>query len=334
HEQASLVHLSREFERASSRHSEEFRREMIRRAEHIYELGARRKLINRCLRVLGVDPKATNASKPPADVSGLPGEDNADFDRDTQEVEKVLATLYRHRCLIYSGYLIWTSQVRDELMRFLYIQDCLTAIEYYMSESATKVVRNATSADGKGDAGNGASTDAQEVKARGEGGSSAAAAPTDEALAKHDSGSSDDRRGKQERSGRKSTDQRSVASGSSRHTLNIPKMLRRLRSSDRVEDAPSTPKGSSGRSFLWRSKKSQKGQPRQPKPPQKPKERRKEEYKPPKHSVGSNKFDKGLKSVWDDFMHYRPYYSILIEFLNSQVSMRVDEKTSTTSAIA
>ncbi|KAJ2802689.1 Protein SABRE, partial [Coemansia furcata] len=77
-----------------------------------------------------------------------------------------------------------------------------------------------------------------------------------------------------------------------------------------------------------------KGQPRQPKPLQKPKERRKEEYKPPKHSVGSNKFDKGLKSVWDDFVHYRPYYSILIEFLNSQVSMRVDEKTSTTSAIA
>ncbi|KAJ2422860.1 Protein SABRE, partial [Coemansia sp. RSA 2531] len=33
-------------------------------------------------------------------------------------------------------------------------------------------------------------------------------------------------------------------------------------------------------------------------------------------------------------MHYRPYYSFLIEFLNSQVSMRVDEKTSTTSAIA
>ncbi|KAJ1906020.1 Protein SABRE, partial [Coemansia sp. S17] len=340
HEQASLVHLSREFERASSRHSEEFRREMIRRAEHIYELGARRKLINRCLRVLGVDPDATNAGQLP-DVTGLPSEDDADFDRDTQQVEKVLATLYRHRCLIYSGYLIWTSQVRDELMRFLYIQDCLTAIEYYMSETATKVVRNAMSTNGKGEAGDVASTDAYDGK--GHAADSSAGAPSDERLAKHDSigSGNDEYKSRPPRSGRKSADQRSVASGSSRHTLNIPKMLRRLRSSDRVEDARSTPKGTSGRSFLWRSKKSRqgdrsppKGKQRQPKPLQKPKERRKEEYKPPKHSVGSNKFDKGLKRVWDDFMHYRPYYSFLIEFLNSQVSMRVDEKTSTTSAIA
>ncbi|KAJ2823878.1 Protein SABRE, partial [Coemansia furcata] len=343
HEQASLVHLSREFERASSRHSEEFRREMIRRAEHIYELGARRKLINRCLRVLGVDPEAANAGQLLADVAGLPNEDDADFDRDTQEVEKVLATLYRHRCLIYSGYLIWTTQVRDELMRFLYIQDCLTAIEYYMSESATKVVRNAMSANGKGDVGDEAGTDAHDGKGKERETSSSADIPADEGIAKHDiiGSGNDEYKSRPPRSGRRSADQRSVASGSSRHTLNIPKMLRRLRSSDRVEDARSSPKGSSGRSFLWRSKKARqgdrspaKGQPRQPKPLQKPKERRKEEYKPPKHSVGSNKFDKGLKSVWDDFVHYRPYYSILIEFLNSQVSMRVDEKTSTTSAIA
>ncbi|KAJ2361537.1 hypothetical protein IW150_007221, partial [Coemansia sp. RSA 2607] len=144
HEQASLAHLSREFERASSRHSEDFRKEMVRRAEHIYELGARRKLINRCLRFLGVDPDVAESEQ----MAGIsePAEEDLDFDRDTQEVEKVLATLYRHRFLIYSGYLIWTTQVRDKLMRFLYIQDCLTAIEYYLSESATKVVRTVTSA--------------------------------------------------------------------------------------------------------------------------------------------------------------------------------------------
>ncbi|KAJ2491884.1 Protein SABRE [Coemansia sp. RSA 2050] len=343
-EQASLVHLSQEFERASSRHSEEFRREMIRRAEHIYELGARRKLINRCLRVLGVDPDATSAGQLQADAIG-PNEGDADFDRDTQEVEKVLATLYRHRCLIYSGYLIWTSQVRDELMRFLYIQDCLTAIEYYMSETATKVVRNAMPANGKGDAGGIASTDAHddEGKGRGRKASTSTSAAAGERLTKHGSiGSShEEYKSKLPRSGYKSADQRSVASGSSHRTLNIPKMLRRLRSSDRVDDVHSPSKGSSGRSFLWRSKKSRqgsrsptKGKQRQPKPLQKPKELRKEEYKPPKHSVGSNKFDKGLKSVWDDFMNYRPYYSFLIEFLNSQVSLRVDEKTSATSAIA
>ncbi|KAJ2351631.1 hypothetical protein H4S02_013590, partial [Coemansia sp. RSA 2611] len=187
-EQASLVHLSQEFERASSRHSEEFRREMIRRAEHIYELGARRKLINRCLRVLGVDPDATNAGQLLADAIG-PNEEDADFDRDTKEVEKVLATLYRHRCLIYSGYLIWTSQVRDELMRFLYIQDCLTAIEYYMSETATKVVRNAMSANGRGDGGDTASSGAHddEVKGRGRKASTSAGATAGEGLAKHES---------------------------------------------------------------------------------------------------------------------------------------------------
>ncbi|KAJ1998586.1 Protein SABRE, partial [Coemansia thaxteri] len=113
-------------------------------------------------------------------------------------------------------------------------------------------------------------------------------------------------------------------------------MLRRLRSSDKVEGS----RDSTGRGFLWRSKKGQRGErnsvqnQRQPKPPQKPKERRKEEYKPPQHRVGSNKFDQGLSRIWDDFMRYRPYYSFLVEFLNSQVSMRVDEKTSTTSAIA
>ncbi|KAJ2684706.1 Protein SABRE [Coemansia spiralis] len=343
-EQASLVHLSQEFERASSRHSEEFRREMIRRAEHIYELGARRKLINRCLRVLGVDPDATNAGQLLADAIG-PSEEDADFDRDTKEVEKVLATLYRHRCLIYSGYLIWTSQVRDELMRFLYIQDCLTAIEYYMSETATKVVRNAMSANGKGDGGDTASSGAHddEVKGRGRKASTSVGATAGEGLAKHDSIGSgfEEFKSRSPRSGYKSADQRSVASGSSHRTLNIPRMLRRLRSSDRVDEAHGSSKGSSGRSFLWRSKKPRagnrsppKGKQQQPKPLQKPKELRKEEYKPPKHSVGSNKFDKGLKSVWDDFMNYRPYYSFLIEFLNSQVSLRVDEKTSTTSAIA
>ncbi|KAJ2841581.1 hypothetical protein GGI22_007840, partial [Coemansia erecta] len=67
---------------------------------------------------------------------------------------------------------------------------------------------------------------------------------------------------------------------------------------------------------------------------QKPKERRKEGYKPSKTKRVNNKFERGLKSVWDDFLHYHPYYSILVEFLNSQVSMRVDENESTTSAIA
>ncbi|KAJ1731857.1 Protein SABRE, partial [Coemansia biformis] len=47
-----------------------------------------------------------------------------------------------------------------------------------------------------------------------------------------------------------------------------------------------------------------------------------------------NRFERGLAQIWDDFNRYQPYYSILVEFLNSQVSLRVDEGTSTRSAIA
>ncbi|KAJ1731234.1 Protein SABRE, partial [Coemansia biformis] len=137
-EQTALAQLSKEFERAPGKHNEYFRERMLQHAEHIYELSARRKLINRCMAVLGVSVDSEPACAETRD------QEDVDYDRDTQEVEKVLASLYRHRCLIYSGYLIWTTQVRDKLMRFLYIQDCLTAVEYYMSESATSVVRKAT----------------------------------------------------------------------------------------------------------------------------------------------------------------------------------------------
>ncbi|KAI7824474.1 hypothetical protein BX661DRAFT_185375 [Kickxella alabastrina] len=356
-EQAGLAHLSREFERASNRHSDEFRKEMIRRAEHIYELGARRKLINRCLRFLGVDP----------DIDGSPGnapqelpvtaameEIDVDFDRDTQEVEKVLATLYRHRCLIYSGYLIWTSQVRDELMRFLYIQDCLTAIEYYLSETATKVVRTATSAKYTGDSGSVPSEtlarDTCEVVGR-DCSESTVTAGSETAGVDNGAGSGPLLAVPKERPSRprrQSADQSSVNSGSSRLSggLHIPNLLRKLRSHDKLKDDAvnsKTTQDSSGLGFLWRSKKSkqkkqqQKHQRQQQDKSkagkQKTKERCKEDYKLSKRSVGRNKFDKGLKSVWDDFIRYRPYYSILVEFLNSQVSMRVDEN-STTSAIA
>ncbi|KAJ1934222.1 hypothetical protein FBU59_005769, partial [Linderina macrospora] len=116
-EQNELAAVSREFERAPNRRNEEYRAQMVRHAEHIYELGARRKLINRCLRFLGVDPDDASC------VGVLEDEGSFDLDRDAQQVENLLASLYRHRCLIYSGYLIWTSQVRDILMRFLYMQD-------------------------------------------------------------------------------------------------------------------------------------------------------------------------------------------------------------------
>ncbi|KAJ2321216.1 Protein SABRE, partial [Coemansia sp. RSA 2704] len=289
HEQAALAMLSREFEQASSKFNERFRKEMVRRAEHIYELGARRKLINRCLRVLGVSADKTET------------ETEADFDRDTQEVEKVLATLYRHRCLIYSGYLIWTTQVRDKLMRFLYIQDCLTAIEYYMSESAANVVRKATTLKSS------AETDASTVRSR---------SYSQTVDHRHQPADSDEaselaplpQRQKQRKSGEtrsrnRSASQTSAGSTTSRRTLRIPKLLRRLRSHEKLSAS-------------------------EPKPSARP---RKEG--PAKARKRTSKFDKGLSRVWEDFIRYKPYYSIMVEFLNSQVSLRVDE-SSTTSAIA
>ncbi|KAJ2679525.1 Protein SABRE [Coemansia spiralis] len=354
HEQAALEALSHEFERASSRHNELFRREMLRKAEHIYELVARRKLINRCLRFLGVDPDG-GGLKQQTDSLDF-DEDNGELDRDTQQVEKILASLYRHRCLIYSGYLIWTTQVRDKLMRFLYIQDCLTAISYYMSETATKVVRKGASSKGQENAdiaksvpatpktaGNSATLLADRDTPAGR--QKQSSKQVDRSAERQQFLSPPPRDGKyQSRKRSSSTGQNSTASASSNRTLHIPGILRHLRSHERLSDNGTN---ESTKVSSWISKvpglgrqKSTNSNARKQKhkvkaeSKQKPKERRKEEYKLSKRKMVDNKFDRGLKGVWDDFMRYRPYYSILVEFLNSQVSMRVDENESTTSAIA
>ncbi|KAJ1861459.1 Protein SABRE, partial [Coemansia sp. RSA 486] len=149
---------------------------------------------------------------------------------------------------------------------------------------------------------------------------------------------------------RRSSDQRSVASGSSKQTnLHLPNILRKLRSNDMFGGSSSGGGHSKisddlfGLGSLFRSKKNsdKKQQSSKRKHSHKHKETKSRTSKDKnpdkklgKRSAGRNKFDKGLKGVWDDFVRYRPYYSFLVEFLNSQVSMRVDENTSTTSAIA
>ncbi|KAJ1906501.1 Protein SABRE, partial [Coemansia sp. IMI 209127] len=372
-EQIELDMLSHEFEHASSRHNEQYRREMIRKAEHIYELVARRKLINRCLRFLGVDP-SVSASAQPTESLDFNDDDDGELDHDTQQVEKILASLYRHRCLIYSGYLIWTTQVRDKLMRFLYIQDCLTAISYYMSEAATKVVRKGASPKGQEDADRERPIHAAPKPAAKKASYSSLSRKSQAAPVRHRRSSRQSESKPTEthqqflsphtendleepRKRRPSTGQNSVASTSSNRTIHLPGILRRLRSNDRLSERnpKESPKGGS----TWKSKMAEFGksmsgqshgqhqqhqkQKHEPKhehrhgsaeAKQKPKERRKEGYKPSKTKLVNNKFERGLKSVWDDFLQYHPYYSILVEFLNSQVSMRVDENESTTSAIA
>ncbi|KAJ2517705.1 Protein SABRE [Coemansia sp. RSA 2049] len=151
-----------------------------------------------------------------------------------------------------------------------------------------------------------------------------------------------------------STGQESTTSASSGRTLQLPGLLRRLRSNDRLSERSSkgSSKGSAWKSMMsgfgkqktedsqshHKHKHEHKHQHEHKQRPKdakkKPKERVKEGHKSSKARLVNNKFERGLKNVWDDFMHYRPYYSILVEFLNSQVSMRVDENESATSAIA
>ncbi|KAJ2707379.1 Protein SABRE, partial [Coemansia spiralis] len=304
-EQAALAQLSSEFEQAPGRHNEYYRKKMLQHAEHIYELSARRKLINRCMSVLGV-----RADGVPGGM-GIRDQEDVDYDRDTQEVEKVLASLYRHRCLIYSGYLIWTSQVRDKLMRFFYVQDCLSAMEYYMSEAATGVARKAT-APGSGkkasptapptataaDAGPG--TGAGHVAAR------PATAGTPEVRPPQPPPQPPLR-------GRADS-QRSDAPSLGRSGLYISKLLRGMQS----QDGSSSSSGNHGGGVR----------------PSSPKGKKKKQRAEAEDGGYNNKFERGLSQIWDDFDRYQPYYSILVEFLNSQVSMRVDEGASTRSAIA
>ncbi|KAJ2519294.1 Protein SABRE [Coemansia sp. RSA 1939] len=372
-EQAELDVLSHEFELAPSRHNESYRREMVRKAEHIYELVARRKLINRCLRFLGVDLNVSASAQPGGSLYFNEDDEGELADPDTQHVEKILASLYRHRCLIYSGYLIWTAQVRDKLMRFLYIQDCLTAISYYMSETATKVVRKGASSREQDDFDCESSIPAASGQnARRTPSSSAAGkgqrrhtrrrqSPTEATPGEKQQqqqnqylapNSGEDWAQSRKRS--MSTGQESTTSASSGRTLQLPGLLRRLRSNDRLSERSSkgSSKGSAWKSMMsgfgkqktedsqshHKHKHEHKHQHEHKQRPKdakkKPKERVKEGHKSSKARLVNNKFERGLKNVWDDFMHYRPYYSILVEFLNSQVSMRVDENESATSAIA
>ncbi|KAJ2156933.1 Protein SABRE [Coemansia sp. RSA 552] len=323
HEQAALVFLSREFERAPSKHNEHFRREMVRRAEHIYELGARRKLINRCLRVLGFSSEQEHSLEMDGDMNDdSMSQQEVDFDRDTQEVEKILASLYRHRCLIYSGYLIWTTQVRDKLMRFLYIQDCLTAIEYYMSESATNVVRKAAKGQSVKRAENDVAGEATPKVPPSEGGSRQPAydqASTSQQPAE-DSSSAGMRR--------RSASQHSAKSTSSHRTLHIPRILRKLQSQEKVSS------GSSSAKAKGKSKANEAtGSKHKPKPKDSTGRRKRKPKQQKEDRKLNSKFDKAIDRVWDDFDRYWPYYSIMVEFLNSQVSLRIDED-SATSAVA
>ncbi|KAJ1946275.1 Protein SABRE, partial [Linderina pennispora] len=325
-EQNELASVSREFERAPNRHNGEYRARMVRHAEHIYELGARRKLINRCLRFLGVDPDDASG------VGVLDDEGTFDLDRDTQQVENLLASLYRHRCLIYSGYLIWTSQVRDILMRFLYMQDCLSAIEYYMSEAATKVARTAASDRERDRAGwedtSDKSTKRRSRQRRDTRASTRTAKHPDEFMSLPISESPRNTGVTAKSPASKHSDARSIFSDTSRRTRNFPNLLRKLRSHDKIEIETESSKPKTGKpasSSRW--SRSQPGKHHN-------KKKRKEDFKPSKEKTADNKFEKGLRKFWDDFSHYHAYYSFLVEFLNSQVSLRVDEKTSTSSVIA
>ncbi|PVU87330.1 hypothetical protein BB559_006097, partial [Furculomyces boomerangus] len=125
--------------------------EIIKSANEIFELSMRRRLINRCLRMLGVDPAALDSGN---------GEDmnlntNLEGGMNLQASEDVTAreleALYRHRFLLHSAYLIWNSEIRDILFRFFSNEDTWKTIKYFMSQTAAQVVDELSKENAKDD---------------------------------------------------------------------------------------------------------------------------------------------------------------------------------------
>ncbi|KAJ1986563.1 Protein SABRE [Dimargaris cristalligena] len=56
--------------------------------------------------------------------------------------EDSFAATFKHRFLVHSAYGIWNTQVRDILLKFLYVEETARAFQYFMSMAATKVVRD------------------------------------------------------------------------------------------------------------------------------------------------------------------------------------------------
>ncbi|KAJ1673580.1 hypothetical protein EV182_004956, partial [Spiromyces aspiralis] len=170
------------FEIAPTSMNEHVKQNMKECMEAIMQVRARRKLINRCLNLLGRDingnplehfegerptqitgdgvvastmTTTTNAAAAAAPINSNDDSGGNSYDlinqivQDSEKVaEQVLESLYRHRFLLHSAYVIWTSQVRDIAMRFLYAEDCWHEIRRFLTQTTSKVAHEIVAAKG------------------------------------------------------------------------------------------------------------------------------------------------------------------------------------------
>ncbi|OMJ16068.1 UPF0648 protein [Smittium culicis] len=128
-----------DFEQGLYTSSIDYHFETIKIANEIFDLSVRRRLINKCLDMLGYN------SSNPKDFSGSSFRNsivssNKSFNDSEEDSLKGLETLFRHRFLLHSAYLVWNSKVRDILFRFFYNEDDWIALKYFLSQSASQVV--------------------------------------------------------------------------------------------------------------------------------------------------------------------------------------------------
>ncbi|OMJ15438.1 UPF0648 protein [Smittium culicis] len=128
-----------DFEQGLYTSSIDYHYETIKIANEIFELSARRRLINKCLDMLGYNsnnPKDFSSSSFRNSIVSSNKSVNASDGESLQGLE----SLFRHRFLLHSAYLVWNSKVRDILFRFFYNEDDWIALKYFLSQSASQVV--------------------------------------------------------------------------------------------------------------------------------------------------------------------------------------------------
>ncbi|KAJ1919112.1 Protein SABRE [Mycoemilia scoparia] len=149
--QAQLDNILSRYERRSDYNEEYIKNNLKDWVTLVSSLSSRRKLVNRCLELFGRGENGLPIQKM---VDGKLQDNPVVFPQDRQNAaERILESLYRHRFILHSAYLIWNSEVRDIMMRFLYAEDCWRDIRNYISHTTNELVKNVVSGkDGeKGD---------------------------------------------------------------------------------------------------------------------------------------------------------------------------------------
>ncbi|PVV04898.1 hypothetical protein BB560_000581 [Smittium megazygosporum] len=120
----------------------DFQNQLSQNFDEIVELSTRRRLINQCMEMLGInDPQNSDFS----DIDSQDDVSNGEF-RDTGGYcdgdSSLFEHLYRHRVLLHSAYLLWNSDLRNSLLEFFYNEDLKSALRYFLSQQALQTVNS------------------------------------------------------------------------------------------------------------------------------------------------------------------------------------------------